>query len=268
MINNANSCIIANNVINSASLVGIQFYGNVYNSRVINNTINGVDSSVGNGISFEYGTVTNNTISGNSINNFLNGIIFNNNSENNTVSNNRVSCTGYNGAGIYTTDNARGMIITGNTVTGAEDGIAVQQIGTNTPTNFNISGNILTGNKNGFWICLCNSTIANNNASGNLVSGLDITGRYNQILNNTATNNGNCGITLGKYGDADYNTVDGNKLSYNQAGINSASNYSNITGNSLTNNGNYGAIVTATHVKLAQNIVSYNNDGGILLIGT
>ncbi|MTK63821.1 MAG: hypothetical protein F8N15_04675, partial [Methanobacterium sp.] len=102
MINNANSCTIANNVILGASLVGIQFYGNVYNSRVINNTITGVDPSVGNGISFEYGTVTNNTLNGNTVSNFLNGIIFNDNSENNTVSNNRVSCTGYNGAGIYT----------------------------------------------------------------------------------------------------------------------------------------------------------------------
>ncbi|MTK64445.1 MAG: hypothetical protein F8N15_07985, partial [Methanobacterium sp.] len=91
---------------------------------------------------------------------------------------------------------------------------------------------------------------------------------YNQILNNTASNNGNCGITLGKYGDADYNIVDGNKLSYNQAGINSASSYSNITGNWLSKNGNYGAIVTAGHVKLAQNTVLNNTDGGILLIGT
>lgn len=266
-INKANSCIIANNVISGASLVGIQFYGDVSNTKVTGNTIIGVDPTVGNGISFEYGLVTNNIITGNNISNFLNGILFNNNSENNTVSNNIVSCTNHSGVGIYTTDNARGMIITGNTVTGAEDGIAVQQMGTNTPTNFTISGNILNGNKNGFWLCLSNSTISNNNATGNLVSGIDLTGKYNQILNNTASNNGNCGITLGSYSDADYNTVKGNKLSYNQAGINSASNYSNISGNWFTNNSNNGAIITADHVTMAQNIIE-NNDGGILLIGT
>ncbi len=268
MINNANSCTIKNNVISGASLVGIQFYGNVYNSQVIGNTITGVNPDGGNGISFEYGNVTSNTLTGNTISNFLNGIIFNDNSENNTVSNNRVSCTGYTGAGIYTTDNARGMIITGNTVTGAEDGIAVQQMGTNTPTKFNISGNTLTNNKNGFWICLSNSTISNNTATANLVSGLDITGRNNQILNNTASNNGNCGITLANYSDTDYNVVDGNNLSYNQAGINSASNYSNITGNWFSNNKMYGAIVTANHVKVGKNTFLYNDDGGILLIGT
>ncbi|MTK63632.1 MAG: DUF11 domain-containing protein, partial [Methanobacterium sp.] len=267
MINNANSCTIANNVISGASLVGIQFYGNVYNSRVINNTIIGVDPSVGNGISFEYGTVTNNTLNGNTVSNFLNGIIFNDNSENNTVSNNRVSCTGYNGAGIYTTDNARGMTITGNTVTGAEDGIAVQQIGTNTPTNFTLSGNILTGNKNGFWICLSNSTISNNTANGNLVSGLDITGRYNQILNNTASNNGNCGITLAEYSSADYNTVNGNTLNNNTAGINSASNYSTVSNNIINNNSDNGLIFTADHGTLTGNTVTHTGGSGILLIG-
>lgn len=267
MINNANSCTIANNIISRTSLVGIQFYGNVYNSKVTGNTITGVDPSVGNGVSFEYGTVSNNTITGNTISNFLNGIIFNDNSANNTVSNNRVSCNSYSGVGIYTTDNARGMIITGNTVTGAEDGIAVQQIGTSTATNFVMTGNILTGNKNGFWVCLGNSTISNNTASGNLVSGLDITGSYNRILNNNASKNGNCGITLGSYGNADYNTVSGNILGYNQAGLNTASHYSTITGNNLSNNNNYGVIITADHVKLAQNTLENNTDGGILLIG-
>ncbi len=132
MINNANSCKISNNVISGASLVGIQFYGNMYNSVVTGNRITGLDPSVGNGISFEYGTCTNNTVYGNNVSNFLNGIIFNDNSENNTVQNNMVSCTGYSGAGIYTTDNAKSMRIIGNTVTGAEDGIAVQQVGSNT----------------------------------------------------------------------------------------------------------------------------------------
>ena len=267
MINNANSCTIANNVISSASLVGIQFYGSVYNSKVINNTITGVDPSFGNGISFEYGTVTNNTLTGNTINNFLNGIIFNDNSENNTVSNNRVSCTGHNGAGIYTTDNARGMIITGNTVTGAEDGIAVQQINTGTPTNFTINENTVTDNKNGMWLFLSNSTISGNTATGNLVSGLDITGRYNQILNNNASNNGNCGITIADYSSADYNTVNGNTLNNNTAGINSGSNYSTISNNVINYNTDNGLISTADHAILTGNTVTHTGGSGILLLG-
>ena len=55
MINNANNCIISGNNINEASLVGIQFYGNMNNSKVIGNLITGVNPAVGNGISFEYG---------------------------------------------------------------------------------------------------------------------------------------------------------------------------------------------------------------------
>ncbi|UTB33091.1 MAG: right-handed parallel beta-helix repeat-containing protein [Methanobacterium sp. ERen5] len=265
MISNANSCIISNNIISGASLVGIQFYGDIYNSKVTGNTITGVNPSVGNGISFEYGTVVNNTISGNNISNFLNGIIFNNNSENNTVSNNRVTCTGYNGVGIYTTDNARSMTITGNTVTGAEDGIAVQQMGTNTATNFNLSGNTVTGNKNGFWVLLTDSTISNNTASGNLVSGLDITGRNNKILNNTASNNGNTGITLAGYSSADYNTVSGNILNNNTAGINSASNYTTISNNLLNYNSDNGIISTADHVTISGNNVTNTNGSGVLL---
>ena len=267
MINNANSCIISNNIISGASLVGIQFYGDIYNSRVTGNTITGVNPSVGNGISFEYGTVVNNTISGNNISNFLNGIIFNNNSENNTVSNNKVICTGYNGVGIYTTDNARGMTITGNTVTGAEDGIGVQQMGTNTANNFNISGNTVTGNKNGFWILLTDSTISNNTASGNLVSGIDITGKNNKILNNTASNNGNTGITIADYSNADYNTVSGNTLNNNTAGINSASNYTTISNNVVNSNSDNGIISTADHVTISGNNVTNTNGSGVLLVG-
>ncbi len=268
MINNANSCTLKNNTITGTSLVGIQFYGNAYNSKVIGNIITGTDPNVGNGISFEYGPSTNNTISGNIITNFLNGIIFNDNSENNTVSNNRVSCTGHHGVGIYTTDNARSFNIIGNTVTGAEDGIAVQQIGSNTPVNFYIDNNTLRDNKNGFWICLSNSTISNNTATQNLVSGMDITGKYNRIVYNNASNNGNCGITLSNNSNADYNLVDGNSLTYNKAGINTASNSGTISNNNASNNTNYGLIITANHVNVKGNTVKYNNDSGILVIGT
>jgi hypothetical protein len=43
MINNANNCVISNNNIIAASLVGIQFYGNMNNSQVTGNTITCVD---------------------------------------------------------------------------------------------------------------------------------------------------------------------------------------------------------------------------------
>ncbi len=268
MINNANNCILSGNNIVAASLVGIQFYGNVNNSQVIGNTITGLDSTVGNGISFEYGKVTNNTITGNTISNFLNGIIFNDNSENNTISNNIVKCSGYHGAGIYSTDNSRSMQIKCNTVTGAEDGISIEQLGTNTANNYILNGNIVSGNKNGFWICLINSTISNNNATYNNVSGLDITGANNTIQYNTATNNGNCGITIAQYTSADYNLVSGNILNNNLAGINSASNYLTIFNNTISQNTNNGMILTANHVTVDSNHIMGNNGNGILLIGT
>ncbi len=267
MINNANNCLISGNNIIAASLVGIQFYGNMNNSRVLGNTITGVSPTVGNGISFEYGKCTYNNITGNIISNFLNGIIFNDNSENNIVSNNQVTCTGYQGAGIYATDNSRNMQIIGNTVTGAEDGIAVQQMGTNTPTNYNISGNTVTGNKNGLWVCLSNSTISNNNATSNLVSGLDITGRYNNILDNTASYNGNCGITLAGFASSDGNVVSGNNLIHNLAGINSASNYSTISNNNMSYNTNNGLISTADHNIIDGNTITNINSSAILVMG-
>ncbi len=268
MINNANNCLISGNNIISASLVGIQFYGDMSNSRVVGNTITGVSPNVGNGISFEYGKCTYNNITDNTISNFLNGIIFNDNSENNIVSNNHVTCTGYQGVGIYATDNSRNMQITSNTVTGAEDGIAVQQIGTYTPTNYNISGNTVTGNKNGFWVCLSNSTISNNIATQNTVSGLDITGKYNNILDNTASYNGNCGITLSKYSSSDGNNVSGNTLNYNLAGLNTASNNSTISNNEISYNTNNGLISTADHNIIDSNTIKNNAGSGILLIGS
>ena len=267
MINGANNCLISNNNIIGASLVGIQFYGNMNNSKVIGNTITGVDPSVGNGISFEYGKCTYNNITGNIISNFLNGILFNDNSENNFVSNNHVYCTDFVGAGIYATDNSRSMQITGNTVTGATDGIAIEQLGNKTPIDYNISGNIVTGNNNGLWVCLSNSTISYNTATQNTVSGLDITGNYNNIFNNTASNNGNCGITLTGVTTADYNTVSGNTLNYNLAGINSASSYSTISNNFISYNDNNGIISTANHVNIDDNTINNINGSAILVIG-
>lgn len=267
VVSNTKDCTLLGNTITGASLVGIQFYGNINNTKVQDNTIIGFDPTRGNGISFEGGNCTYNNITGNYIENFFHGILFNDKSENNIIKNNIVKCTGYNGVGIYATENSRYMQIIGNTITGAEDGIAVQQIGTNTPINYYISGNTVTGNKNGFWLCLSNSTISNNYAAQNTVSGIDITGRYNTINNNTATNNGICGICLGEFAAADYNTLNGNTLTYNEAGINSASNYSTFSNNKLSNNIKNGLIITGSGCNVTGNSMFHNQESGILITG-
>ncbi len=268
MINDANNCTISDNNIIAASLVGIQFYGNMSNSQVIGNTITGINSTVGNGISFEYGNCTYNNITGNIISNFLNGILFNDNSGNNIVSNNTITCTGLNGAGIYSTDDSRSMQITGNKVTGARDGISIQQLGNNMANNYYLTGNTLSGNVNGFWICLSNSTISNNTANQNTVSGFDITGINNTITNNIADNNSNCGITLDNFTTADYNNLSQNTLNYNLAGINSASNYATISNNNINNNTDNGIILTANYSIIASNTIKNTNGSAMLLIGT
>lgn len=267
VINNAPNCIISGNNIIGASLVGIQFYGDMSNSKVLYNKITGTNPNVGNGISFEYGYCSYNNVSGNTISNFLNGILFNDKSEYNSVEGNSVTCTGLNGAGIYTTDNSRGMRIVGNTVSGAEDGIAVQQLGTSTATNYIIYSNILKGNKNGFWIHLDSSIISKNIANSNAVSGIDITGKYNNILDNTASYNGNCGITLTGVCVNDHNVVSGNVLTHNLAGLNSASQYSNYSNNIVNYNTNNGMIVTANQSSITCNNVNNNGGSGVLCIG-
>jgi parallel beta-helix repeat protein len=268
VINSADNCFISNNIINAASLVGIQFYGNMDNSQVIGNIINGVSPTVGNGISFEYGTATYNNITGNTINNFLNGILFNNDSEYNIISNNIVRSTGFTGAGIYATDDSNNMHILGNTVTGARDAISIQQMGKNTATNYTISGNTVIDNVNGLWVVISNSTISNNIANSDSTSGLDITGRYNNVTNNNASNDGNCGITLGELTAADYNNVSGNTLDNNLAGINSASNYSTISDNIITSNSNEGIISTTNNANIEGNDIENTNGSAIFLIGT
>jgi len=257
MVSRASYCTISGNTI-TASLVGIQFYGDIKKSQVINNKISGVTSTYGNGISFEYGKSTYNWIKGNTVSKFLNGILFNDYSAYNTVKANNVSCVGLHGAGIYFTDNAKYNNITQNRVTGAEDGIAIQKIGNGIANHFNISGNTVKYNKNGFWIRLTQSTISYNNAQSNKVSGLDITGSYLTIIHNTATYNGNCGITIGRYSSADHNTVKYNTLCNNRAGINSASNYTTISNNTVQHNTNNGIISTANHVTIKNNSVNYS----------
>ncbi len=84
VVDNAQNCVISHNTVYGASLVGIQFYGNINNAKVMYNNIYGSNPKQGNGISFEYGTVTSNTIYGNTIRNFLNGILFNDKSVGNT----------------------------------------------------------------------------------------------------------------------------------------------------------------------------------------
>lgn len=257
MVNRASYCTISGNTI-TASLVGIQFYGDMKKSQVINNKIFGVTHQCGNGISFEYGKSTYNLIYGNTVSNFLNGILFNDYSAYNTVKKNYVGCYGYHGAGIYFTDNSKYNNIIQNKVKGAEDGIAIQKMGNGVASYFIIKGNTVQYNKNGFWIRLTKSTISYNIAKLNKVSGLDITGSYLTITHNTATNNGNCGITLGRYSGADHNTVKYNILCNNRAGINSASNYTTITKNTVRHNTNNGIISTANHVIIKSNSVKYS----------
>ncbi len=260
VIENANNCIISGNNIVAASLVGIQFYGNVNNNKVVKNNITGLNNNVGNGISFEYGSSTYNTIWDNKISNFLGGILFNSNSAHDTISSNIVYCSNYQGAGIYATDDSRYMIVVENKVTGARDGIAVQQIGSSVANNYIISNNTVESNVNGFWIRLTKSVISANFASLNKASGLDVTGSYNKIINNISTKNSLCGIAMGKYSAKDYNTVTGNILTYNIAGINSESNYSTICDNYVTHNTNNGIISTANHVTITGNTINTTAD--------
>ncbi|ADZ09130.1 parallel beta-helix repeat [Methanobacterium lacus] len=267
VINNANSCYISGNKIKGTSLVGIQFYGDVSNSKVFYNQITGVDSRVGNGISFEYGYCSYNNVSGNTVSNFLNGILFNDRSECNSVENNILTCTGRSGVGIYATDNSRSMRIIGNTVSGAEDGIAVQQMGNSVATDYLINANKLNGNNNGMWIRLENSTVSNNLANSNILSGIDLTGRYNNILCNNASYNGICGITISGVCNDDYNVVSKNVLNHNMAGINSASQRSYYYKNTVSYNTKNGMIVTANHSSLTYNNINNNGGSGVLCIG-
>ena len=267
VINNAKYCKLLGNRISAASLVGIQFYGNVDHTRVICNSITGTSSTRGNGISFESGSSTYNVIEKNTINNFLNGILFNQKSEYNIVKGNKVLGYAMRGAGIYATDNSRMNQILSNIVTGYEDGIAIQKIGSGIAKDYTINGNTVKANKNGFWMRLVSSEIIYNTATLNKASGLDITGGYNYIANNVATKNGICGIALGRYSSADHNTVTKNTLTYNIAGINSASHYTTISNNYVCNNKNNGIISTANHTTITGNTI-LNNASRIIVTGT
>ena len=267
VINNADNCNIIGNSIIEASLVGIQFYGNITNTMVTENNITGLNASYGNGISFESGSSTYNVIKGNTIRNFLNGILFNQKSEYIIVLSNAVEGYGSQGAGIYATDNSKMMQIINNTVTGYEDGIAVQQIGTNTATKYKIIGNIVKANKNGLWVLLNYSTISSNTAAQNNVSGLDITGINNYISNNYASENGVCGIALGRYSSNDYCFITNNTLTNNLGGINSASHHTTISNNYLYDNKDIGIVSTANNVTIIDNTI-INSANCIIVSGT
>ena len=267
IINNANNCLISGNTISDISLVGIQFYGNSYNNTVANNKIYGQNPRIGNGINFEYGKANHNNISYNTIGNFLNGVLFNNVSSSNLAYKNRIKCTNQNGAGIYATDASSDMQFISNCITGAEDGIAIQQIGKGSAKNYLIKSNTVNYNKNGFWIKLFNSIIDSNQAHHNKVSGMDITGRYNQILKNSATYNSNCGITLGRYSSNDHNYVYKNYLANNIAGINSASHYTSLVYNKVVGNTQNGIISKMNYANITSNQIGNNKDSGLLLYG-
>jgi len=218
-VNNAVNTIISGNTIIGASLVGIQFNGNIKNSKILNNYITGLNKNYGNGISFQFPPTTSltsyNVISGNIIKNFLHGILFNAKSSHNDVTNNKIYCSGYAGAGIWATQDSSYMKITGNTVSGAQDAIAVQKIGAGQATHYTISNNIVKYSQNGLWVCLSDSTISNNQAIYNKISGLDITGGNNKISKNIVKYNKVCGIALCTSTTTEINTLSGNILAGN-----------------------------------------------------
>jgi len=267
VINNANNCLISGNTITDASLVGVQFYGNSYNNSVVNNKIYGLNPGIGNGISFEYGTVSYNNISSNTIGNFLNGVLFNNVSSSNLVYKNRIKCTNHKGAGIYATDASSNMQIISNCITGAEDGIVIEQKGKGTAKNYLIKSNTANYNKNGLWIRLYNSIIDSNQVHNNKVSGMDITGRFNRILRNSASYNSNCGITLSRYSSNDQNYVYKNYLANNAAGINTASHYTTLVHNIVMCNSNNGIISNMNYANISSNQIENNKGSGLLAYG-
>lgn len=73
----ANNTTVSNNVI-TTRLIGIQYYEDISDSKVVGNHITDDTGFYGNGISFEYGNAEFNKITGNYIGNFLGGILFNN----------------------------------------------------------------------------------------------------------------------------------------------------------------------------------------------
>ena len=218
-VTDASNTVISGNRIASASLAGIQLNGNIKNSKILNNYITGVNNGYGNGISFQFSPTSAltsyNTVSGNIIKNFLFGILFNGKSSHNTITKNQIYCEKYDGSGIYATQDSSYMVITGNTVTGAQDAISVQKIGSGQATYYTISGNTVKNNQNGLWVCLSDSTISSNQAIYNKVSGLDITGDNNKIVSNVIRYNTICGIALCTSSSGAHNTLSNNVLASN-----------------------------------------------------
>jgi parallel beta-helix repeat protein len=217
-VNDATNTEIYGNKILGASLVGVQLNGNIKNSKILNNYITGPNTHSGNGISFQFTPTTSltsyNTISGNTIKNFLFGILFNAKSTQNIVSNNKIYCPN-DGSGIYATQDSSYMTINGNTVSGAQDAIAVEKLGTGQATHYTINGNTVENSANGLWVCLSYSTISNNQALNNKVSGIDIKGDGNKITGNTVRNNKICGIAICTTDSGTQNTLSNNILGSN-----------------------------------------------------
>ena len=239
----------------SNSLVGVQYYGSVSNNQLINNIIQGTGTSYGNGISFSLGTVSNNLVEGNTISNVLHGILFNDGNVNNVVDGNSVTLGG-DGAGIFSLDGSTGMTITNNFVTNAQDAIACASYNGGLGDCFTIAGNTLTNSVNGFWMKLSNSLIAYNIVTGCSVSGYDISGVNNKIINNTATSNQVVGIIADQWGVSDNVAISGNVLTYNGAGINTNSPDATITNNYVWHNG-IGIVSTG-----GSSVITGNNAGG------
>ena len=246
----------------SNSLVGVQYYGSVSNNQLINNVIQGTGTSYGNGISFSLGTVSNTLVQGNTISQVLHGILFNDGNINNVVDGNSVTLGG-DGAGIYAIDGSSSMTISNNFVTNAQDAIACQSLNGGLGDCFNIVGNTVTNSVNGLWMKLSNSIIEYNTAIGCSVSGYDVSGINNKIMNNTATSNQVVGIVAEQWGDSDNVAISGNVLTYNNAGINTNSPGATITNNYVWHNG-MGIVCTGGNSTITGNNVGSNSPDYII----
>ena len=244
------------------SLVGVQYYGSVSNNQLINNIIEGTGITYGNGISFSLGTALNNLVQGNTISQVLHGILFNDGNVNNVVDSNSVTLGG-DGAGIYAIDGSSGMTISNNYVTNAQDSIACQSLNGGLGDCFTIIGNTLTDSVNGLWMKLSNSIIEYNTVTGCNISGYDVSGSNNKIINNTATSNQVVGIIAEQWGDSDNVVISGNVLTYNSAGINTNSPGATITNNYVWHNG-MGIVSTGGSAVVTGNNVGSNSPDYII----
>jgi nitrous oxidase accessory protein NosD len=120
-----------------------------------------------------------------------------------------------------------GAVVSGNTATGYTGGRAIA--GSNL-TDFDLTGNIFTGNNDGisFWGATTFITIAGNDLSGNLRYGINIKGQDIEITGNDINGCGDSGVNV------DRHVIDTERVS--------------VGGNDLSGNLNYGLKVNTANV--------------------